>query len=209
MNTCMMESRDVSRCVVSRLKCNQRWCEEPEVRAEYVSHWAVAGALLVIALAQASPAQAQSAPLENALSAAWPGMAEGATVVDWEGKVLKEGSNGYTCMPTPPMLTGNAPMCLDETWMAWAKAWQAKESFTAEALGIAYMLAGDAGASNIDPYAEGPSEDNQWIKEGPHLMIIAPSALLDAYPTDPENGGSYLMWKGTDYQHLMVPVGAR
>jgi len=93
--------------------------------------------------------------------------------------------------------------------MAWAKAWQAKESFTAEALGIAYMLAGDAGASNIDPYAEGPSEDNQWIKEGPHLMIIAPSALLDAYPTDPENGGSYLMWKGTDYQHLMVPVGAR
>ena len=49
----------------------------------------------------------------DALSAAWPGMAEGATVVDWEGNVLQEGSNGYTCLPTPPMLTGTAPMCMD------------------------------------------------------------------------------------------------
>jgi hypothetical protein len=35
--------------------------------------------------------------IADALSAAWPGMAENATVVDWEGNVLREGSNGYTC----------------------------------------------------------------------------------------------------------------
>jgi len=29
------------------------------------------------------------------------------------------------------------------------------------------MLAGDTGASNIDPYAEKPTFDNQWIAEGP------------------------------------------
>ncbi|MGB5511489.1 MAG: hypothetical protein WBM87_07265 [Woeseiaceae bacterium] len=69
--------------------------------------------------------------------------------------------------------------------------------------------AGDEGASNIDPYAEGPTDDNEWIKEGAHLMILAPAAMLDAYPTDPENGGPYVMWKGTPYQHLMVPVGPR
>lgn len=51
--------------------------------------------------------------IADALSAAWPGMAENATVVDWEGNVLREGSNGYTCFPTPPMLSGSAPMCMD------------------------------------------------------------------------------------------------
>ena len=145
----------------------------------------------------------------DALSAAWPGMAENAAIVDWDGNVLKEGSNGYTCMPSPPTLGG--PMCMDSEWMKWAEAWQNKADFTAEALGISYMLAGDkdGGSSNIDPFATGPTDDNEWIAEGAHLMIIAPPALLEAYPTDPDNGGAYVMWKGTPYAHLMVPIGSR
>ncbi|EJG0200745.1 hypothetical protein DC917_RS21715 [Vibrio parahaemolyticus] len=72
------------------------------------------------------------------------------------------------------------------------------------------MLAGDGGASNTDPFAEGMTDDNQWIVEGPHLMIITPDqALLDSLPTDPSYGGSYVMWKGTPYAHIMIPVGAR
>ena len=72
------------------------------------------------------------------------------------------------------------------------------------------MLAGDGGASNTDTYAEGETKDNQWIVEGPHLMIIMPdNALLDSLPTDPYAGGPYVMWKGTPYAHIMVPVGPR
>lgn len=147
--------------------------------------------------------------MADALSAAWPGMAENATVVDWEGNVLREGSNGYTCFPTPPTLVGPAPMCMDSEWMEWADAWSNKKDYAADALGISYMLAGDGGASNVDPYAEGPTDDNEWIREGAHLMILAPAAMLEAYPTDPENGGPYVMWKGTPYAHLMVPIGGR
>ena len=147
--------------------------------------------------------------LADALSAAWPGMAEDATVVDWDGNVLQEGSNGFTCLPSPPMLSGDAPMCMDSEWMKWADAWQHKKDYAAESLGISYMLAGDEGASNIDPYAEGPTEDNEWIEEGAHLMILAPSGMLDAFPTDPDNGGPYVMWKDTPYEHLMVPIGSR
>jgi hypothetical protein len=88
-------------------------------------------------------------------------MAENATVVDWEGNVLREGSNGYTCFPTPPMLSGTAPMCMDGEWMEWADAWSNKKDFAADRLGISYMLAGDEGASNIDPFAEGPTDDNR------------------------------------------------
>ena len=160
-------------------------------------------------VAEAPSASGEMDKKADALRATWPGMTKGATVVDWEGNVLQEGTNGYTCLPTPPMLTGNAPMCMDDEWMKWANAWQNKGEYSAESLGISYMLAGDEGASNIDPYAEGPTDDNEWIKEGAHLMILAPAAMLEAYPTDPENGGPYVMWKGTPYQHLMVPVGPR
>jgi len=81
-------------------------------------------------------------------------MVENATVVDWDGNVLKEGSNGYTCLPTPPTLRGTSPMCMDDEWMKWAGAWQNKEDYAAESIGISYMLSGDEGASNIDPYAD-------------------------------------------------------
>mgnify|MGYP001820682580 FL=1 len=146
---------------------------------------------------------------KDALSAAWPGMVGGAHVVDWEGNVLQEGDNGYTCLPTPPMLTGTAPMCMDGEWMEWADAWSNKKEYAADRIGISYMLAGDEGASNIDPFAEGPTDDNEWIVEGAHLMIIAPPGMLDTFPTDPDSGGPYVMWKGTPYEHLMVPIGAR
>jgi hypothetical protein len=154
-------------------------------------------------------AQGKADLMKDALSAAWPGMAESATVVDWEGNVLREGSNGYVCLPTPPMLTVDSPMCMDDEWMRWADAWQNKKDFEPSTLGISYMLAGDGGASNIDPYAEGPTADNEWIREGAPLMIIAPAELLEGFPTDPGNGGPYVMWKGTPYAHLMVPIGAR
>ena len=166
----------------------------------------VAACLVVPIIGSAEDATDQVA---DALSATWPGMTENAKIVDWDGNVLREGLPGYTCMPTPPMLEDEAPMCMDGEWMKWANAWSNKTDYAAESLGISYMLAGDGGASNVDPYAEGPTDDNEWIKEGGHLMILAPTELLEAFPTDPNNGGPYVMWKGTPYAHLMVPIGSR
>jgi len=163
----------------------------------------------LVLLPVTASAQNKAKVMRDALSAAWPEMAEAATVVDWEGNVLQEGSNGYTCMPTPPGAPAAGPMCFDSEWMAWADAWMNKKDFEAKALGVSYMLGGDGGSSNIDPFAQAPTEDNEWIREGAHLMILAPPELLDAFPTDPHNGGPYVMWKGTPYAHLMVPIGAR
>jgi hypothetical protein len=181
--------------------------KEPANKKRVWGSVTVAAALFILPFPSVADDKADA--IADALSAAWPGMAAGATVVDWEGNVLREGSNGYMCMPTPPNLVDKAPMCMDSEWAEWADAWANKKDFSADQLGISYMLAGDGGASNIDPYAEGPTDDNEWIKEGAHLMIIAPPELLDAFPTDPDNGGPYVMWKGTPYAHLMVPVGSR
>ena len=148
--------------------------------------------------------------IKDALSAAPPTLVDKVTVVDWEGNVLREGTSRYTCFPTPAQLEGTAPMCMDKPWMEWADAWSKRKDLKITELGISYMLAGDEGASNIDPYAEGPTPDNQWIDEGAHIMIVVPDpAMLDAFPTDPQTGGPYVMWKGTPYAHIMVPIGPR
>lgn len=145
--------------------------------------------------------------LMDALSAAPVSLRDQVTVMDWDNNVLQEGSSQYVCFPTPPTLQGTAPMCLDGPWQTWADAWVNKKAHTNATMGISYMLAGDGGASNIDPYAEGETTDNQWVQEGPHLMVIVPDqSALDSLPTDPYSGGPYVMWKGTDFAHIMIPV---
>jgi hypothetical protein len=80
-----------------------------------------------------------------------------------------------------------------------------KGDLNIDKVGISYMLAGDSGASNSDPYAEGRTDD--WVVSGPHIMIIVPDpAMLAGVPTDPENGGPWIMWQGTEYAHVMVPL---
>jgi hypothetical protein len=154
--------------------------------------------------------QDKQALIREALSAAPPEIAKTATVKDWEGNVLKPGSGAYTCYPTPPPMRkmGKEPMCLDKTWQAWADAWLNHKDFKADQVGIAYMLEGDAGASNTDPYATGPTSDNQWVVSGPHTMVVVPDpAQLEGLRTDPNSGGPFVMWKGTPYAHIMVPLG--
>jgi hypothetical protein len=151
--------------------------------------------------------------IRDALSAAPPAIASTATVMTMDNKVLKQGTGSYVCMPTDAdeLAKGlREPMCLDKVWVAWADAWMNKKPFKATGTGIAYMLAGDAGASNIDPYATAATPDNQWVVEGPHIMaIVADLAQLAGLPTDPNSGGAYVMWKGTPYAHIMVPVAQR
>jgi hypothetical protein len=77
-------------------------------------------------------------------------------------------------------------------------------------LGFIYMLRGDNGASNTDPYATGPTSDNNWIKTGPHVMIVGAEAknMMQSYPreakADPDK--PYVMWADSPYEHIMLPV---
>jgi hypothetical protein len=160
----------------------------------------------------AATGQDKTAKIKEALTAAPPDVAKTAKVLDWDGSVLKEGSGAYTCYPTPPPMkkAGKSPMCLDKAWQGWADAWVNHKDFKADKVGIAYMLEGDTGASNTDPYAQGRTSDNNWVVSGPHTMVLVPdSNQLEGLSTDPNNGGPFVMWKGTPYAHIMVPVGKR
>jgi hypothetical protein len=39
-------------------------------------------------------------------------------------------------------------------------------------LGFIYMLNGDQGSSDTAPYAEKETPDNNWVRTGPHVMIV-------------------------------------
>ena len=129
-----------------------------------------------------------------------------ATVVV-NGKVVVEGSNGWTCMPDT-MPDDGAAMCSDGMWMKMMSALANKEDFAADGIGISYMLLGDpgAGVSNSDPYHPDPKSAADYVETGPHLMIIVPKELLKGITNDPEVGGPYVMWGDTPYAHIMVPV---
>jgi len=117
-------------------------------------------------------------------------------------KQLRAGTNSWACYAM--ILT---PMCLDKEWQKWAEAWMSKSPLKINSTGIAYMLRGDNGASNTDPYATKPTADNQWVVTPAHVMVLYQDPkMLDAYPTDPKSGGPWVMWKGTPYAHVMVPV---
>ena len=180
------------------------------LRARVVRLPIVPVSLLSVTVLQAG-AQDKQALIREALSAAPPEVAKTAIVKNWDGTVLKPGTGAYTCYPTPELMKKRGkPMCLDKTWQAWRDAWLNKKPFKANEVGIAYMLGGDVGSSNTDPYAEAPTSDNQWVEPGPHTMIIVPNpAELEGISTDPYNGGPFVMWKGTPYVHIMVPVGKR
>jgi len=166
-----------------------------------------AALLLVVALlpgiAVAQDLPTPDDPIAYAMSAGPASIAADATIMAPDGSILREGTNEWTCIPMP-----GEPMCMDQQWLAWLDAYvNQRDVVDVTSVGLSYMLRGDQGASNIDPYAEGPTADNEWVVTGPHLMVIVPDpALLEGIPSDPMTGGPYVMWRDHPLVHVMIPV---
>lgn len=160
----------------------------------------------------ASPAAEVNDPIASAERAAPAAISKDAGVmnVDDGGKstMLRESKNGWVCMPDSPGTPGPDPMCMDANALKWADAWIKHDPPPADAVGLIYMLEGGTDASNTDPYATAPTEENAWIKTGPHLMVVGSPSLNASYKGDPKPDTTtpYVMWAGTPYAHLMVPI---
>jgi len=160
----------------------------------------------------AAPSASDAKLIASATSAAPPAVGKDAAVVTVDEKgvmrELRKGANGFTCMPDNPATPGPDPMCGDANAMAWGMAWITKKTPPANKVGFMYMLEGGTDASNTDPYAQKPTVENHWIKTGPHVMVVGADGMMDGYPTspDPNTETPYVMWAGTPYAHLMLPV---
>jgi hypothetical protein len=151
--------------------------------------------------------------IANATSAAPEAVAQHAAVMamDAQGKMrtLRDGTNNFTCMPDNPQSPGDDPMCLDQNGMEWAHAWMTHAAPPAGKVGFGYMLQGGSDASNADPHATGPAPGGDWVDTGPHVMLFNVGGMAQSYPSQKDNPDTtqpYVMWPGTPYEHLMVPV---
>lgn len=166
---------------------------------------------------QAAGGPPQGSPewkIQNAMSAAPQAIAQGAAIMDWpasegaEMTQLRPGGNGWTCLPDMPQTPANDPGCFDKVWLALFQAYVAHKPFSTKVPGVSYMLQGSVDASNADPFKQQPDSGQEWLVDPPHLMWISPDPrVLDAFPSEhqPEKG-PYVMFKGTPYAHLMIPV---
>jgi len=153
------------------------------------------------------PPATDAAKIRSAISAAPADIAKGAAVMDMPSmKVLRPGTNGWTCLPDGPS-PGVDPMCLDKNGMEWADAWMHHKDPPKDKMAIGYMLMGGSDASNTDPFAEKPNANDRWVDTGPHIMILNIADRFAGYPTTATNTKvPYVMFPNTPYAHLMVPV---
>ena len=175
------------------------------------------GIILAVSTAVVSMAQqkiakpkveSKEAKIARALSAAPAEVAKSAKVVDLDEKgnemVLREGTNGFTCFPYSgrPGVVGDVAYCANVAALQWEKdlaEHQPKPTNTEP--GIEYMLAGAIDWSPTDPYATSGTP----FKEPPHWMILWPfNPAATGLPTQPKQTGTWIMWAGTPYAHLMI-----
>lgn len=178
------------------------------IRSVLVSLVVIAGAAAPVAVL----AQSADETIASAETAAPKAVSGEATIYGFDGAgkmvTLREGKNGWWCMGDNPTTPGADPMCGDANSMDWAMAWMGKTDPPKGKVGFMYMLAGGSDSSNTDPYAMEPAEGNHWLTTGPHVMVVNAMDMMAGYPdsADPDPTKPYVMWPGTPYAHLMIPV---
>ena len=157
-----------------------------------------------------------------ALSTAAPSfIAANCTVIDSDGKtVLREGTNGWTAMAGNPRGMSDPdngwkdpheamPMVMDAQAMKWAMAFMSGTKPELDHDGWMYMLHGDMGEDNTKQlvFKKKDAADGHWIESGAHLMLMPKDpASLKGQTTDFNSGGPYIMFEGTGYDHIMIPL---
>ena len=145
--------------------------------------------------------------IRSATSAAPRELGEHAAVIapGANGKMaeIRAGTNGWTCMADEPDTPGLDPMCLDKQSMIWVQSLMSKaKKPTNTAPGIVYMLQGGSDISATDPYA---TKTEHFVESPPHYMIMWPyDAKSTGFSTTPKKTGTWIMWAGTPYAHLMI-----
>jgi hypothetical protein len=174
----------------------------------------IAGMLLHVA-AQTEPSDQRSSlsggdsmqvKIARAMSAGPTDVAKAARIVDTDAQgkmaVLREGNNGFTCMPGNPNVVGEPPLCADAASMQWfADAKAHKPKPTNSVPGVTYMLSGATQRSDSDPN----DTTSMPIEVGPHWMIMWPfDPKTTGLPTTHKPTGAYIMWAGSPYAHMHI-----
>jgi hypothetical protein len=142
---------------------------------------------VLVASSASDDTEPVQARIARAMSAGPSEIAKSARIVDTDsnGKtvVLREGNNGFTCMPGNPKVIGDPAMCADAASMQWSADFKAhKPKPTNTVPGITYMLAGATQRSDSNPYD----------KTSPPIAITARTSCGRVRLTPPTRHGEAL-----------------
>jgi hypothetical protein len=160
-----------------------------------------------------TPVSSEADMIKSAMAAAPEAVSANATIITvtdpekMTTKVLRPGTNGWTCLHDNPVSPGIDPMCMDKNGGEWMMAWMSHKDPPKDKMAFGYMLMGGSDASNTDPHAMTPKPGGEWVDTGPHVMVMNIGSRFEGYPTTPNNPKApYVMFPNTPYAHLMLPV---
>jgi hypothetical protein len=132
-----------------------------------------------------------------------------ATVLDWptspggEYRVLRAGTNGWTCLPGLPRTPHDEPGCFDQVFLQFIKDSLAGRTPNVGSLGISYMYGGKWVPNKS--HAMGSGDE---FRVGPHIMIIGlDQKVLRTVNHDGSNGEAYVnCLPGHSELFLVIPI---
>jgi len=166
----------------------------------------------VVTYAQAPPSGKSKSEAEKIASALQAGpkfVTRNATVLDWptspggEYRVLRAGTNGWTCLPGLPRKPHDEPGCFDQVFLQFIKDSMAGRTPNVHSVGISYMYGGFWVPNKS--HAMGTGDE---FHVGPHIMIIGPDQkMLETLNHDGSNGEPYVNHlPGRTELYLVVPI---
>ena len=170
--------------------------------------------LTAASIAAQPPTQARPSTdakkIADALRAGPAFITKDATLLDWPAtqggqyRVLRKGTNEWTCLPGVPGYSHDEPGCFDPVFMQWIKDSLAGRDPHIDKIGIAYMYVGA-----WVPNQSGKGRDHEF-HVGPHIMIVSPHQYQDELRPlnhDGSNGMPYVahLPHGTDL-YLVLPI---
>jgi hypothetical protein len=147
--------------------------------------------------------ESTQAKISRALSSGPANVTKDATIAEMDDagnlKVLRQGSNEFTCVPGNPKVLGKPAYCADRAAVQWnIDRIQHKPGPTIREPGIEYMLAGAVVKNRDDP--NGPP-----VHVPPHWMILWPFDLANSgLSISRKPAGAYIMLPGTPWAHIHV-----
>jgi hypothetical protein len=156
------------------------------------------------------PKLSESEQIRLAMSAAPEPIARNATVmtIDQNDRLVtvKEGTNEFTCLSDLPGSPKADPICMDPHAKEFIDAMLKKAPKpTNKEPGIAYMANGGQHWEKDGRVLMEKEPGAKLVDEPPHWMVFWPfDPQTTGLPTEPNQGGVYIMFAGTPYAHLMV-----
>ena len=149
--------------------------------------------------------------ISSALQAGPKFVTRNATVLDWptvsggEFKVLRTGTNQWTCLPGFLGVRHDEPGCYDPVFLQFLKDSLAGRTPNVQNVGISYMYTGKM-LPNISHATGGGKE----FHVGPHIMLIGlDQKRMQALNQDGSNGEPYANhFPGHSELFLVIPIRA-